>query len=54
MSTKDQTITLHIMKSYDLTRKVHRYESYSILLLFIKAQTERLLVERPGTAQWSL
>ena len=36
-STKDQSITLHIMKSYDLTRKVHLYQSYSIRLLFIKA-----------------
>lgn len=33
-STKDQSITLRIMKSYDLTRKVHLY---SIRLLFIKA-----------------
>ena len=30
-------ITLHIMKSYNLTRKVHLYESNSIRLLFIKA-----------------
>ena len=36
-STKDQSITLRIMKSYDLTRKVHLYQSYSIRLLFIKA-----------------
>lgn len=36
-STKDQSITLRIMKPYDLTRKVHLYQSYSIRLLFIKA-----------------
>ena len=34
---KNQSMTLRTVKSYDLTGKVHRCESRSIRLLFIKA-----------------
>lgn len=40
---KDQSITLRTTKSYYLTGKVHRCESCSIRLLFIRPQTEQLL-----------